>query len=167
MSKYAPLNTLEAQALRLSLNLSQAQVAALTKHAEADVIAWEDGTQTFPQQAEKRLLELDDVIEMQVLNTCDGIEALFKKEPKRRLAFVVYLTQASYQQYNPEFLSAQPLTELYTAAAWRIKKECKLVLEVDVSLVALDAESYKAYRADNGLSESRETRAKWAAAQLK
>ncbi|MCL1078116.1 DUF4447 domain-containing protein [Parashewanella spongiae] len=167
MSKFAPLNALETQALRLSLGLSQAQIAALTKHSEADVVAWEEGTQALPQQAEKLLLELDDVIEMQVLNTCDGIEALFKKEPKRRLAFVVYPSQALYQQYNPEFLSSQPLTELYTTAAWRIKKECKLVLEVDVSLVALDAESYKAYRADNGLSESRESRAKWAADQLK
>ena len=107
------------------------------------------------------------IIEMQVLNTCDGIEAMFKKEPKRRLAFVVYPTQAIYTQYNPEFLSSLPLTELYNTAAWRIKKECKLVLEVDISLVPLDVESYKAFREQQGgLGESRESRAKWAAAQL-
>lgn len=114
----------------------------------------------------KKLLEIDDTIEMQVLNTCDGIEALFKKEPKRHLAFVVYPTQALYQQYNPEFLSSLPLTELYNTAAWRIKKECKLVLEVDVSLIALDVEAYKAYREQNGMSESRDSRAKWAVTQL-
>ncbi|MGL5396995.1 MAG: DUF4447 family protein, partial [Shewanella sp.] len=43
---------------------------------------------------------------------------------------------------------------------------CKLVLEVDVSLVNLDVEAYKAFREQNGLSESRESRAKWAATQL-
>ncbi|MGI2259302.1 DUF4447 family protein [Shewanella sp. GXUN23E] len=167
MAKTIGLNAIEMQYLRLSLGLSQAQVAQLTKTTEADVAAWEAGEAEASGLAQKVLLDLDDTIEMQVLNTCDGIEDLFKKEPKRHLAFVVYPTQALYQQYNPEFLSSLPLTELYNTAAWRIKKECKLVLEVDVSLVALDVESYKAFRELNGMGESREARAKWAAAQLK
>ncbi|MCL1039401.1 DUF4447 family protein [Shewanella submarina] len=167
MAKTIGLNAIEMQYLRLSLGLSQAQVAELTKQTEADVIAWEAGEAEIPGLAQKTLLDLDDTIEMQVLNTCDGIEELFKKEPKRHLAFVVYPTQALYQQYNPEFLSALPVTELYNTAAWRIKKECKLVLEVDVSLVALDVESYKAFRETNGMGESRDARAKWAATQLK
>jgi hypothetical protein len=79
---------------------------------------------------------------------------------------VVYPTQALYAQYNPEFLGSLPLAELYNTSAWRIKKECKLVLEVEVVLVALEFESYKAYRDKDGLKESRENRAKWAAAQL-
>ncbi|NMH66412.1 DUF4447 family protein [Shewanella salipaludis] len=166
MSKNTGLNAIEMQYLRHSLSLSQAQVADLTKLTEAEVSAWETGEQEAPGLAQKKLLDLDDTIEMQVLNTTDGIEELFKKEPKRRLAFVVYPTQALYNQYNPEFLSSLPLTELYNTAAWRIKKECKLVLEVDVSLVALDVESYKAFREQQGLSESRESRAKWAATQL-
>jgi transcriptional regulator with XRE-family HTH domain len=166
MSKNTGLNAIEIQCLRQSLGLTTEQVASITKASNEDVMAWESGEREAPIPAQKKLLEIDDIIEMQVLNTSDGIEELFKKEPKRRLAFVVYPTQALYTQYNPEFLSTLPLTELYNAAAWRIKKECKLVLEVDVSLVALDAEAYKAYRADNGMSESRESRAKWAATQL-
>ncbi|WP_133407893.1 DUF4447 family protein [Parashewanella tropica] len=166
MANFASLNAIEVQTLRQSLGLSQQQVADLTKQPLEQVQAWENGEAAIDPRAEKTLLDIDDVIEMQVLNTCDGIEELFKKEPKRRLAFVVYPTQAVYTQYNPEFLSSLPLTELYNTAAWRIKKECKLVLEVDVALVSLDAEAYKAFRADNGLSESRESRAKWAATQL-
>ncbi|WP_418358250.1 MULTISPECIES: DUF4447 family protein [Shewanella] len=166
MSKNTGLNAIEMQYLRLSLGLSTEQVATITTTSNEDVLAWEAGEKDAPVAVQKKLLDIDDIIEMQVLNTTDGIEELFKKEPKRRLAFVVYPTQAVYTQYNPEFLSSLPLTELYSTAAWRIKKECKLVLEVDVSLVALDAEAYKAYRAENGLSESRESRAKWAATQL-
>ncbi|QIR15443.1 DUF4447 family protein [Shewanella aestuarii] len=166
MSKDTGLNAIEMQCLRLSFGLTTEQVALLTKTTHEAVIAWEAAEAEAPVPAQKKLLEIDDIIEMQVLNTTDGIEALFKKEPKRRLAFVVYPTQALYTQYNPEFLSSLPLTELYNTAAWRIKKECKLVLEVDVSLIPLDAEAYKAYRADNGMSESRESRAKWAATQL-
>ncbi|GGQ24840.1 DUF4447 family protein [Shewanella litoralis] len=163
MSKNTGLNAIEMQYLRLSLGLTTEQVANLSAASNEDVLAWEAGTQEAPVPLQKKLLDIDDIIEMQVLNTTDGIEELFKKEPKRRLAFVVYPTQALYTQYNPEFLSSLPLTELYNTAAWRIKKECKLLLEVDVSLVALDAEAYKAYRADTGASESR---AKWAATQL-
>ncbi|GGB54764.1 DUF4447 family protein [Shewanella inventionis] len=166
MSKNTGLNAIEMQYLRLSLGLTTEQVASITSTTHQDVLAWEAGETDTPVPVQKKLLDIDDIIEMQVLNTTDGIEELFKKEPKRRLAFVVYPTQAVYTQYNPEFLSTLPLTELYSTAAWRIKKECKLVLEVDVSLVALDAEAYKAYRADNGMSESRESRAKWAATQL-
>jgi hypothetical protein len=166
MSKSNGLNAIEMQYLRLSLGLSPAQIADITTTKEEDVLAWETGEKLAPELAQKKLLEIDDTIEMQVLNTTDSIEELFKKEPKRRLTFVVYPSQALYTQYNPEFLSSLPLTELYNTAAWRIKKECKLVLEVDVSLVALDAEAYKSYRADNGMSESRESRAKWAATQL-
>jgi transcriptional regulator with XRE-family HTH domain len=166
MSKNTGLNAIEIHYLRLSLGLTIEQVAEITKASTDDVLAWESGETQAPELAQKKLLDIDDIIEMQVLNTTDGIEALFKKEPKRRLAFVVYPTQALYTQYNPEFLSSLPLTELYNTAAWRIKKECKLVLEVDVSLVALDADAYKRYRADNGMSESRESRAKWAATQL-
>lgn len=166
MSKNIGLNAIEMSYLRQSLSLSTAQVGQLTNHSEADVLAWENAETQAPELAQKKLLDLDDIIEMQVLNTTDGIEALFKKEPKRHLAFVVYPTQAVYTQYNPEFLSSLPLTELYNTAAWRIKKECKLVLEVDVSLVNLDVEAYKAFREQNGLSESRESRAKWAATQL-
>ena len=166
MSKNTGLNAIEMQYLRHSLGLSAAQVATLTNSSEADVTAWETGEIQAPEMAQKKLLDIDDIIEMQVLNTCDGIEELFKKEPKRHLAFVVYPTQAIYTQYNPEFLSSLPLTELYNTAAWRIKKECKLVLEVDVSLIALDVEAYKAFRAPTNMSESRESRAKWAATQL-
>ncbi|MCL1141335.1 DUF4447 family protein [Shewanella gaetbuli] len=166
MSKSTGLNAIEMQCLRQSFGLTVAQVASITNTTEEAVNAWESGETEAPVPVQKKLLEIDDIIEMQVLNTTDGIEELFKKEPKRRLAFVVYPTQAVYNMYNPEFLSSLPLTELYNTAAWRIKKECKLVLEVDVSLVPLDAEAYKAYRADNGLSESRESRAKWAATQL-
>lgn len=166
MPKTIGLNAIEMSYLRQSLSLSVAQVAELTKHSEADVLAWEQGQALAPELAQKKLLEIDDIIEMQVLNTTDGIEALFKKEPKRQLAFVVYPTQALYTQYNPEFLSSLPLTELYNTAAWRIKKECKLVLEVDVSLVPLNVDAYKSYREQHGLSESRESRAKWAATQL-
>ncbi|RLV60198.1 DUF4447 domain-containing protein [Parashewanella curva] len=165
MAKFAALNAIEVQTLRLSLGLSQQQVADLTKQSLELVQAWETGESAIDAKAEKTLLDIDDVIEMQVFNTCEGIEELFKKEPKRRLAFVVYPTQAVYTQYNPEFLSSLPLTELYNTAAWRIKQECRLQ-EVDVALVALDPEAYKAYRAENGLSESRESRAKWAATQL-
>ncbi|MGB0893639.1 MAG: DUF4447 family protein [Parashewanella sp.] len=167
MVKFAPLNALEIKTLRQSLGLSAEQVATLTKHSLEQVEQWEAGDIEVPALVEKKLLELDDTIEMQVLNTCDGIEGLFKTEPKRRLAFVVYPSQAIYTQYNPEFLSSLPLTELYNTSAWRIKKECKLVLEVDVSLVPLNVEDYKAYREQNNLSESRESRAKWAATQLK
>ncbi|MGX9460346.1 DUF4447 family protein [Shewanella sp. A14] len=166
MSKNTGLNAIEMQCLRVSLGLTTEQTAQLTNVNNDEVLAWEAGKNIAPVPAQKKLLDIDDIIEMQVLNTTDGIEELFKKEPKRRLAFVVYPTQAVYTQYNPEFLSSLPLTELYNTAAWRIKKECKLVLEVDVSLVALDAEAYKTYRADNGMSESRESRAKWAATQL-
>lgn len=166
MSKESGLNAIEMLCLRQSFGLSIEQVALITKTTVEAVTAWEAGETSAPVPAQKKLLEIDDIIEMQVLNTTDGIEELFKKEPKRRLAFVVYPTQALYNQYNPEFLSSLPLTELYNTAAWRIKKECKLVLEVDVSLIALEAEAYKAYRADNGMSESRESRAKWAATQL-
>lgn len=166
MSKNIGLNAIEMSYLRQSLSLSAAQVGTLTNHSEAEVLAWESGEQAAPELAQKKLLDIDDIIEMQVLNTCDGIEELFKKEPKRHLAFVVYPTQAIYTQYNPEFLSSLPFTELYNTAAWRIKKECKLVLEVDVSLVALDVEAYKAFREPTKMSESRESRAKWAATQL-
>ncbi|RTR29678.1 DUF4447 family protein [Shewanella atlantica] len=166
MSKNAGLNAIEIKYLRLSVGLTPAQVADLSKATEADVLAWEAGEKPVSGLAEKKLLEIDEIIEMQVLNTCDGIEELFKKEPKRRLSFVVYPTQAIYTQYNPEFLSSLPLTELYNTAAWRIKKECKLVLEVEVTLVPLDVEGYKAYREKEGLKESREIRAKWAATQL-
>ncbi|MCG9720537.1 DUF4447 family protein [Shewanella sp. Isolate7] len=166
MAKTAELNAIEIKYLRHSLGLTAAQVGELSKCSEADVLAWEAGAAEVSGLAAKKLLELDETIEMQVLNTCDGIEELFKKEPKRRLSFVVYPTQAIYTQYNPEFLSSLPLTELYNTAAWRIKKECKLVLEVEVTLVALDVEAYKAYREKEGLKESRESRAKWAATQL-
>jgi transcriptional regulator with XRE-family HTH domain len=166
MSKKAELNAIEIKSLRCSLGLSTAQVAELSKATEEQVVAWESGEAQVSGLAAKKLLELDETIEMQVLNTCDGIEALFKKEPKRTLSFVVYPTQAIYTQYNPEFLSSLPLTELYNTAAWRIKKECKLVLEVDVTLVALDVAAYKTYREKEGLKESRESRAKWAATQI-
>lgn len=166
MSKNTGLNAIEMKYLRLSLGITPAQVAEMSKSTESDVIAWEAGEQPVSGLAEKKLLEIDEIIEMQVLNTCDGIEELFKKEPKRRLSFVVYATQASYIQYNPEFVGSLPLTELYNTAAWRIKKECKLILEVDVSLVPLDVEAYKAYRDKEGLKESREIRAKWAATQI-
>ncbi|WP_144210743.1 DUF4447 family protein [Shewanella donghaensis] len=166
MAKSNNLNAIEMQCLRLSLGLTVEQIAELTKSTPEAVIAWEAGETEAPAVAQKKLLEIEDTIEMQVLNTTDGIEELFKKEPKRRLAFVVYPTQALYTQYNPEFLSSLPFTELYNTAAWRIKKECQIVLEVEVSLVGLEVESYKSFRADNGMSESRESRAKWAAAQL-
>jgi transcriptional regulator with XRE-family HTH domain len=166
MSNPSGLNAIEMQCLRQSFGLTVEQVALITKTTSEAVIAWEAGEAEAPIPAQKKLLEIDDIIEMQVLNTTDGIEELFTKEPKRRLAFVVYPTQALYTQYNPEFLSSLPVTELYNTAAWRIKKECKLVLEVDVSLIALDAEAYKTYRAHSGMSESRESRAKWAATQL-
>ncbi|MDO6619752.1 MULTISPECIES: DUF4447 family protein [unclassified Shewanella] len=166
MAKSNNLNAIEMQCLRLSLGLTVEQIAELTKTTPEAVIAWEAGETEAPVVAQKKLLEIEDTIEMQVLNTTDGIEALFKTEPKRRLAFVVYPTQAIYTQYNPEFLSSLPYTELYNTAAWRIKKECQIVLDVEVSLVALEVESYKSFRADKGMSESRESRAKWAAAQL-
>lgn len=166
MSKIIGLNAIEISYLRQSLSLSAAQVATLTNHSETEVLAWENAEQIIPELAQKKLLDIDDIIEMQVLNTTDGIEDLFKKEPKRRLAFVVYPTQAIYTQYNPEFLSSLPLTELYNTAAWRIKKECKIVLDVEVSLIPLNVEAYKAYREQHGMSESRESRAKWAATQL-
>ncbi|GIU48321.1 MULTISPECIES: DUF4447 family protein [Shewanella] len=166
MAKSNTLNAIEMQCLRLSLGLSVEQIAELTKSTAEAVTAWEAGEAEAPAIAQKKLLEIEDTIEMQVLNTTDGIEALFKTEPKRRLAFVVYPTQAIYTQYNPEFLSSLPFTELYNTAAWRIKKECQIVLEVEVSLIPLEVEAYKSFRADNGMSESRESRAKWAATQL-
>ncbi|KFZ37356.1 hypothetical protein HR45_10045 [Shewanella mangrovi] len=165
MAKYA-LNPLEFQCLRLSLGLDETKAAEVLKCSVEELQQWELGQQPIPELAEKKLLEIDDTIEMQVLNTCDSIEAMFKKEPKRRLAFVVYPTQALYTQYNPEFISLLPVTELYNTAAWRIKKECKLVLEVEIGLVPLDVDSYKAFREQAGLGESRESRAKWAASQL-
>ncbi|QUN05144.1 DUF4447 family protein [Shewanella yunxiaonensis] len=165
MSDYA-LNPTEFKALRWSLGLNEDLTAQLLKVSTNELNAWETGSQPIPPLAQKQLLDIDDIIEMQVLNTCDGIEAMFKKEPKRRLAFVVYPSQALYTQYNPEFINLLPLAELYTTAAWRIKKECKLVLEVDISLVPLDVEAYKAYREQSGMGESRENRAKWAASQL-
>ncbi|MBT1444605.1 DUF4447 family protein [Shewanella sp. JM162201] len=167
MAKEIGLNGIEMQYLRLSLGLTEAQVGSITGHSEDAVKSWESGESEAPGLAQKKLLDIDEVIEMQVLNTSDGIEAMFKKEPKRHLAFVVYPTQALYAQYNPEFLSSLPLAELYNTSAWRIKKECQLVLEVDITLVPLEVESYKAYREQHGLGESRESRAKWAAAQLK
>ena len=166
MSKELGLNAIEMQYLRHSLALTTAQVAEIGKVTEADVIAWEAGEKTAHMPVQKKLLEIDEAIEMQVLNTCDGIEELFKSEPKRTLSFVVYPTQALYAQYNPEFLGTLPLAELYNVSAYRIKKECKLMLEVDVVLVPLDFESYKAYREKDGLKESRENRAKWAKTQL-
>ncbi|MCC4832779.1 DUF4447 family protein [Shewanella sp. 10N.7] len=166
MAKSNNLNAIEMQCLRLSLGLSVEQIAELTKTTAEAVTAWEAGETDASEVAQKKLLEIEDTIEMQVLNTTDGIEALFKTEPKRRLAFVVYPTQAIYTQYNPEFLSSLPFTELYNTAAWRIKKECQIVLEVEVSLIPLEIEAYKSFRADNGMSESRESRAKWAATQL-
>ncbi|GIU16014.1 DUF4447 family protein [Shewanella sp. MBTL60-007] len=166
MSKELGLNAIEMQYLRHSLALTTAQVAEIGKVSEADVIAWEAGEKPAHMPVQKKLLEIDEAIEMQVLNTCDGIEELFKTEPKRTLSFVVYPTQALYAQYNPEFLGTLPLAELYNVSAYRIKKECKLMLEVDVVLVALDSESYKAFREKEGLKESRENRAKWAKAQL-
>ncbi|WP_299808387.1 DUF4447 family protein [uncultured Shewanella sp.] len=166
MSKELGLNAIEMQYLRLSLALTTAQVAEIGKVTEADVIAWEAGEKPAHMPVQKKLLEIDEAIEMQVLNTCDGIEELFKSEPKRTLSFVVYPTQALYAQYNPEFLGTLPLAELYNVSAYRIKKECKLMLEVDVVLVPLDFESYKAFREKEGLKESRENRAKWAKAQL-
>ncbi|WP_119968399.1 MULTISPECIES: DUF4447 family protein [Shewanella] len=166
MAKSNALNAIEMKCLRLSLGLNIEQIAELTKTTADAVTAWEAGEADAPEVAQKKLLEIEDTIEMQVLNTTDGIEALFKTEPKRRLAFVVYPTQAIYTQYNPEFLSSLPFTELYNTAAWRIKKECQIVLEVEVSLVPLEVEAYKSYRADSGMSESRESRAKWAATQL-
>ncbi|KPZ67857.1 MULTISPECIES: DUF4447 family protein [Shewanella] len=166
MAKSNALNAIEMKCLRLSLGLNVEQIAELTKTTADAVTAWEAGEADAPEVAQKKLLEIEDTIEMQVLNTTDGIEALFKTEPKRRLAFVVYPTQAIYTQYNPEFLSSLPFTELYNTAAWRIKKECQIVLEVEVSLVPLEVEAYKSYRADSGMSESRESRAKWAATQL-
>ncbi|ARD23550.1 DUF4447 family protein [Shewanella japonica] len=166
MAKSNALNAIEMKCLRLSLGLNVEQIAELTKTTADAVTAWEAGEADAPEVAQKKLLEIEDTIEMQVLNTTDGIEALFKTEPKRRLAFVVYPTQAIYTQYNPEFLSSLPFTELYNTAAWRIKKECQIVLEVEVSLVPLEVEAYKSYRTDSGMSESRESRAKWAATQL-
>ena len=166
MAKFHGLNAFEVQYLRQSLCLTQEQVAGLTTMSVEDVIAWENNETEIPDPVQKQLLNIEEVIEMQVLNTCDGIEAMFKKEPKRRLAFVVYPDQALYTQYNPQFLSSLPVTELYTSAAWRIKNECKLILEVDVTLVPFDVESYKAFRAEKQLGESMENRAKWAAAQL-
>lgn len=166
MSKQLSLNAIEMQYLRHSLALTTAQVAEIGKVTEADVIAWEAGEKPAHMPVQKKLLEIDEAIEMQVLNTCDGIEELFKSEPKRTLSFVVYPTQALYAQYNPEFLGTLPLAELYNTSAYRIKKECKLMLEVDVVLVALEFESYKAFREKEGLKESRENRAKWAKAQL-
>jgi len=166
MSKNIGFNALEIKLLRQSLGLCAAQVGELSKATEEDVLAWESGEQPVSDLAEKKLLEIDEIIEMQVFNTCDGIEELFKTEPKRRLSFVVYPTQAIYTQYNPEFLSSLPFSELYNNSAWRIKKECKLMLAVEVTLVSLDVEAYKAYRETEGLKESREIRAKWAATQL-
>ena len=166
MAKSNTLNAIEMQCLRLSLGLSVEQIAELTKTTADAVTAWEAGEADAPEVAQKKLLEIEDTIEMQVLNTTDGIEALFKTEPKRRLAFVVYPTQAIYTQYNPEFLSSLPFTELYNTAAWRIKKECQIVLEVEVSLIPLEVEAYKSFRANNGMSESRESQAKSAATQL-
>ena len=98
MSKNTGLNAIEIQCLRQSLGLTTEQVASITKASNEDVMAWESGEQEAPIPAQKKLLEIDDIIEMQVLNTSDGIEELFKKEPKRRLAFVVYPTQALYTQ---------------------------------------------------------------------
>ncbi|WP_299492659.1 DUF4447 family protein [uncultured Shewanella sp.] len=166
MAKDVGYNALEMQYLRLSLALSTAQVAELGKISEADVIAWESGEKPVSIPVQKKLLAIDETIEMQVLNTCDGIEALFEKEPKRRLSFVVYPTQALYAQYNSEFLGALPFSELYNTSAWRIKKECKLMQEVDVTLVPLSMESYKIFREKEGLKESPDSRAKWAATQI-
>lgn len=166
MAKSIGLNAIEIQYTRQALGLNYAQVAEITNTTEQAVIAWEKGEQKIPEDAEKKLTDLDEIIEMQVANTCDGIETMFKKEPKRHLAFVIYPTQALYVQYNPQFLSSLPLTELYTTSAWRIKKECKLALDVDVTLVSFNSESYKAYRVQHNLGESMANRAKWAAAQL-
>ncbi|WP_298772721.1 DUF4447 family protein [uncultured Shewanella sp.] len=166
MAKDVGYNALEIQYLRLSLALTTAQVAQLGKVSESDVIAWEAGEQAVSIPVQKKLLAMDETIEMQVLNTCDGIEALFEKEPKRRLSFVVYPTQALYAQYNSDFLGALPFAELYNMSAWRIKKECKLMQEVDVTLVPFSSESYKAFRDKEGLKESPDSRAKWAATQI-
>ncbi|NRD72543.1 DUF4447 family protein [Shewanella sp. VB17] len=166
MSKNTGLNAIEMQYLRLSLGLTPAQVGELSKASEEEVIAWETGEKPVSGLAEKKLIDIDETIEMQVLNTCDSIEALFKKEPKRQLSFLVYPNQALYAQYNPDFLGSLPLAELYNTSAWRIKKECQLILEVEVTLVAFNIESYKAYRDKEGLKESRENRAKWAATQI-
>ncbi|MBV7315977.1 DUF4447 family protein [Shewanella sp. NIFS-20-20] len=166
MAKQPDLNAVEMQYLRMSLGLNPAQLAQLTQTTEEQVLAWESGATIAPELVQKKLLEIDETIELRVADTCDGIETLFKQEPKRRLAFVVYPTQAVYTQYNPEFLSSLPLTELYTTCAWRIKKECKLILDVEVTLVQLDAEAYKSYRAEHSLGESPNNRAKWAATQI-
>ena len=74
MSKKIGLNAIEISYLRQSLSLSAAQVGTLTNHSEADVLAWDSGEQAAPEMAQKKLLDIDDIIEMQVLNTCDGIE---------------------------------------------------------------------------------------------
>lgn len=166
MTKFHSLNAIESHCLRLSLGLTPTQVAELTQNTETQVLAWEQGSSPMPELAQKKLFDINDNIEILVVNTCDSIESLFKKEPKRRLAFVVYPNQACYQQYNPEFLASLPLVELYAMAAWRIKQECKLVLDVDICLVPLDIESYKQYRQQEGLGESRESRAKWAKTKL-
>lgn len=166
MSKKTDLNSIEIKCLRLSLGLTHAQVGELSKVSEEEVIAWEAGKTPVSSLAEKKLIDIDETIEMQVLNTCDSIEALFKKEPKRQLSFLVYPTQALYAQYNPDFLGALPLAELYNTSAWRIKKECLLILEVKVTLVAFDLDRYKDYREKEGLKESRENRVKWAATQI-
>ncbi|QLE86492.1 DUF4447 domain-containing protein [Shewanella sp. Scap07] len=166
MANNSSLNAIEIKYLRLSLGLSTAQVADLVNVSAEAVEAWEAGEAEVSGLATKKLLEFDETIEMQVLNTCDGIEALFEKEPKRTLSFVVYDNQATYLQYNAEFIGALPLAELYNTSAWRIKKECKLVLEVDVTLVPMDAQAYREYRDLQGLKENPESRAKWAATQL-
>lgn len=83
MSKNIGLNAIEMSYLRQSLSLSAAQVGQLTNHSEAEVLAWENAETQAPELAQKKLLDLDDIIEMQVLNTTDGIEALFKKEDRK------------------------------------------------------------------------------------
>ncbi|WP_394205776.1 DUF4447 family protein [Shewanella waksmanii] len=166
MAKNISLNPIEIKYLRLSLGLSTQQVADLVKVSADEVEAWEQGEAEVSGLAVKKLTEFDETIEMQVLNTCDGIEALFEKEPKRTLSFVVYDNQATYLQYNPEFIGTLPLAELYNTSAWRIKKECKLVLEVDVVLVPMDAQAYREYREQHDLKENPASRAKWAATQI-
>lgn len=166
MTKKLNLNAIEVKYLRLSLGLTPDQIAQITDSSEAQVLAWESGESNVPEMAQKKLLDIDEAIELQVANTCDSIEALFKKEPKRRLAFVVYPEQKIYVQYNPQYLSTLPLAELYTTSAWRIKKECKLILDVDVTLVPFDVEAYTAFKEQNKLGESLQNRAKWATTQI-
>lgn len=159
MTKKGFLTAPEYRALRQTLGFTLEEAKRFHKVQNISTIKrWENGYSRVSELASNKIVALAQVIDNQVISAIDMITEKLKKNRELEIVLVTYSERTRGMIFN---LGDLPVS-VHTAMIQRVYAGVKAA-GYDVGLVSFDPQSYLSFLAANGLKDSPDSRAAWAA----